>query len=169
MADKLAKQFPRPSANTQYKDDFKKKKEQEEGKPLHVDYKNEEPYNNPLTEEQLDEALAGFAGSSPGPDHMHYDLIKKMARTEKLLEVYEHIWKTGAFPIEWTEAIVIPILKPGKDAKQSENYRVISLTSCLWKIMERMVNKRLVHVLDEKTSYLSNNMGSEKLGSQKMY
>jgi hypothetical protein len=51
---------------------------------------------------------------------------------------------------QWTEAIVIHILKPGKDAIQPENYRPISLTSCLCKIMERMVNKRLVNVLDER-------------------
>jgi hypothetical protein len=69
-------------------------KRQEEGKPLHVDYKNEEPYNSPLTEEELDEVLAGCAGSSPDPDHKHYqDFIKKMTRTKKLklLEVFEQI------------------------------------------------------------------------------
>jgi hypothetical protein len=72
----------------------------------------------------LDEALPRWAGSSPGPDHIHYEFIKEMSRTEllKLLEVYEHIWKTGSYPKEWTEAIVIPILKSGKDAKQPENY-----------------------------------------------
>jgi hypothetical protein len=82
MTDELAKQFSRASGSTQYKDDFKK--EQEEGKPLHVDYKNEEPYNSPQTKEELDEALAGCAGPSPDPDHIHYEFIKKMARTEKL-------------------------------------------------------------------------------------
>jgi hypothetical protein len=107
MADELAKQFSRASASTQYKDDFKRKKEQEEEKPLHVDFKYEELYYSPLTEEELNE-------------HTLYDFIKKMARTEKLklLEVYEQIWKTGTFPKKWTEAIVIPILKPCKDAKQ---------------------------------------------------
>jgi hypothetical protein len=95
--------------STQYKDDFKKKKEHEEGKPLHDDYKNE----------KLDEALARWAESSPGLDQIHYKFIKKMARTQKLqlLEVYEQIWKTGAFAKEWTEAILIHILKSGKDAE----------------------------------------------------
>jgi hypothetical protein len=75
----------------------------------------------------LDEALLGCVGSSPGPDHIHYDFIKKMARTEKLklLEVYGQIWKTGTSLKEWTEAIVIPILKPRKDAKQPENGHII--------------------------------------------
>jgi hypothetical protein len=72
----------------------------------------------------LNEVLAGCAGSSSGPDPIHYDFIKKMARTEKLklLEVYEQILKTGTFPKEWMEAIVILVLKPGKDTKQPENY-----------------------------------------------
>jgi hypothetical protein len=108
IVDKLTKQFSRASASTQYIDDLNKK-EHEEGKPLHDDYKNE----------KLDEALAGCAGSSPGPDQIHYKFIKKMARTEKLqlLEVYEQIWKTGAFVKEWTEAILIHIQKSGKDTE----------------------------------------------------
>jgi hypothetical protein len=51
MVDELAKQFIFKSQySTKYKDDCKKKKEQEEEKPLNVDYKNKEPYS-PLTEE----------------------------------------------------------------------------------------------------------------------
>jgi hypothetical protein len=44
---------------------------------------------------------------------MDHDLIKKMARTEKLKlqEAFEKNWKTGAFPKEWTKTILIPILK----------------------------------------------------------
>jgi hypothetical protein len=45
---------------------------------------------------------------------------------------------------------VIPILKPGKDPKVTDSYKLISLTSCLCKLMERMVNRRLVHILEEK-------------------
>jgi hypothetical protein len=98
MADELAKQILRASASTQYKDDYEKNKEHEVGKPLHVDYKIKEPYNSLMTEDELDEAQAECAGSSPGLDHIHYDFIKKMAnRTEKLklLEVYEQILLDG--------------------------------------------------------------------------
>jgi hypothetical protein len=61
--DKLAMQFAKTS-DTQ---EFRRKMDQEEKLPIQVDYGNEEPYNSPLTEEELDEALAGCAGSSPGP------------------------------------------------------------------------------------------------------
>jgi hypothetical protein len=45
---------------------------------------------------------------------------------------------------------VIPILKPGKDPNEPESYRSISLTSCICKIIERMVNKRLIFILEDR-------------------
>ena len=45
-------------------------------------------------------------------------------------------------------AIVIPLLKPGKDHTDPSNYRPIALTSCLCKLMEKLVNKRLMWFLE---------------------
>ena len=49
----------------------------------------------------------------------------------------------------YQEATVIPIPKPGKDSKNPSNYRPISLTSCLCKTMERMINTKLVWFLEK--------------------
>ena len=51
-------------------------------------------------------------------------------------------WASGHFPLSRSQAIVIPIKKPGKDNTDSKNYRPIALTSCTCKTMERMINKR---------------------------
>uniref|UniRef100_A0A1Y1LYI2 Reverse transcriptase domain-containing protein n=1 Tax=Photinus pyralis TaxID=7054 RepID=A0A1Y1LYI2_PHOPY len=51
-------------------------------------------------------------------------------------------------PREWKKAIVVPIPKPGKDPLFSKNYRPISLTSCLGKLLEKMVNVRLQFYLE---------------------
>jgi hypothetical protein len=69
MVDKLAMQF----AKTIVTHKSSEKKDQKEKEPIQVDYGNEEPYNSTLTEEEMDEALAGCAGSSPGLDHIHYE------------------------------------------------------------------------------------------------
>ena len=53
-----------------------------------------------------------------------------------------------SFPSTWRKATVIPISKPGKDPLNPNNYRPIALTSCLCKVMERMVNNRLVWYLE---------------------
>jgi hypothetical protein len=37
-----------------------------------------------LTEEEMDEALASCAGPSPGPDHIHYEFIKKNGQTRNI-------------------------------------------------------------------------------------
>ena len=47
------------------------------------------------------------------------------------------------------EGTVIAIPKPGKDSKNLSNYRPISMTSCLCKTIERMINTRLVWFLEK--------------------
>ncbi|KAG8174057.1 hypothetical protein JTE90_016742 [Oedothorax gibbosus] len=82
---------------------------------------------------------------------------KKEERTNKyktLLKLYNRIWNDKVFPTSWQRAIVIHIAKPGKDPQDAGNYRPIVLTSCLCKLMERMVNARLVYCLEEKVYYL---------------
>ncbi|GBN51097.1 putative RNA-directed DNA polymerase from transposon X-element, partial [Araneus ventricosus] len=54
------------------------------------------------------------------------------------------------YPSQWHEAIVIPILKPGKDPSNPLHYRPIALTSCLCKTFERMVNARLIYELEKE-------------------
>ena len=51
-------------------------------------------------------------------------------------------------------ALVSPFLKPGKGPTLPSSYRPIALTSCLCKLMEIMVNTRLVSFL-ERTGVLS--------------
>ena len=57
---------------------------------------------------------------------------------------------TGRFPAQWRAASVIPIPKPGKDHSDPLSYRPIALTSCLCKILERMINQRLIWYLEKK-------------------
>ena len=63
--------------------------------------------------------------------------------TCKLLEIFNHSWAAGTLTQTWREATMILILKKGKYPKQAAGYRPISLTSCVWKTMERVVNQRL--------------------------
>ena len=63
-----------------------------------------------------------------------------------LLTIFNYIWQTQHFPTNWKTALIIPILKPGKIASDPKSYRPISLTSCICKTFERMVNRRsMVH------------------------
>ena len=65
-----------------------------------------------------------------------------------LLKTFNDIWETGNIPKSWKEATIIPIPKPGKDNTNPNNYRPISLTGCICKTLERMINERLVWYLE---------------------
>ncbi|GBL82162.1 hypothetical protein AVEN_252358-1 [Araneus ventricosus] len=108
-------------------------------------------YNTPFTFEELKIALDKSRPTSPGPDKTHYNMIKNLSENSMrtLLLLYNIIWLKECFPVAWRESVVIPIPKPGKDPQVPNNYRPIALTSCLCKLMERMVNSRLVHSLEE--------------------
>jgi hypothetical protein len=76
--------------------------------------------------------------------------------------MYEDIWSKGNFPKKWRSVTVIPILKPGKNPTNAESYRPISLMSCLCKVLERIVNKRLVYILEERNLLPSQQYGFRK-------
>lgn len=65
-----------------------------------------------------------------------------------MLHLFNKCWKKKKAPSIWKKAIVIPILKPGKDANSPASYRPISLTSCVAKLMERLVGNRLQYWLE---------------------
>ncbi|GFU20775.1 probable RNA-directed DNA polymerase from transposon X-element [Trichonephila clavipes] len=70
-------------------------------------------------------------------------------RSKKQKQMLSEVWKEHCFTSSWREAIVIPILKPGKAATDPLSYRPIALTSCFCKTFERMINTRLVYVLEK--------------------
>ena len=77
-------------------------------------------------------------------------MIKNLTNLGKthLLNFYNKIWNNDLFPQSFGHAILIPIGKPGKELIYSENFRPIALTNCLCKLMERIINKRLVWELE---------------------
>ena len=68
---------------------------------------------------------------SPGADGVSNEMIKNLgtAARAKLLQIFNTSWSTGNIPQVWREAIMIPLLKSGKDGNTVSNYRPISLTS----------------------------------------
>lgn len=66
-------------------------------------------------------------------------------------------------PPDWKTATIIPILKPGKPPHLPGSYCPISLTSCLGKVMEKMVNNRLTLHLDPNGLIPKTQAGSTRL------
>ncbi|GFT33015.1 probable RNA-directed DNA polymerase from transposon X-element [Trichonephila clavipes] len=55
---------------------------------------------------------------------------------------------TGYFPNAWKTAVVIPILKPGKNPKLADSHRPISLLPILSKLAEKIISARLNDYLE---------------------
>lgn len=67
-----------------------------------------------------------------------------------LLDAYNVVWTTGNYPDGWRRSLVTAIPKKGSKSMEPDDYRPISLTSCIGKVMERMINRRLSTILREK-------------------
>ena len=58
----------------------------------------------------------------------------------------------GTVPSRWKVAKVIPLHKKG-DKALANNYRPISLLTCLSKILEKIVQKHLIQFLQKKQHF----------------
>ena len=122
-------------------------------------------FGDNLTRNELRQALRKIKQKkAPGPDKIHGEMLKRLgaAGKEALLHLINLSWKSGQVPRAWKTAHIIPIPKPGKDHKLASSYRPISLTSCVGKVAERMVNRRLYWFLET-----TNNLGKNQAGFRK--
>jgi Reverse transcriptase (RNA-dependent DNA polymerase)/Endonuclease-reverse transcriptase len=164
IANALADHFSNNSSTNKYHPSFKEIKQQSESREITIDLNHLADYNEEFTEEEFDFALNECKGSSPGPDQIEYDLIKQLNRDtqQKILTAFNRIWKDGTFPAEWQTATVVAVPKPGKDPEKVDSYHPIALTSCLCKLMERIVNKRLVWFLEQNSCIREEQFGFRK-------
>ena len=68
-------------------------------------------------------------------------------------------WLKGELPKAWRIAIIKPLLKKGKPADEVSSYRPVSLTSCIGKLAERMINARLYWWLESNKIVNSHQAG----------
>ena len=150
VANEIGNSFSKNSSPTNYTKAFQKHKSNEEKKPLDFSADFETVYNKNFSMEELKSCIADLSLTTPGPDEIHNTLLQHLP-TETvylLLDIFNNIWKEKVFPEAWRKASVIPIPKPGKDHSNPTNYRPIALTSCLCKLMEKLVNQRLIWFLE---------------------
>ncbi|GFT76744.1 probable RNA-directed DNA polymerase from transposon X-element, partial [Trichonephila clavipes] len=147
VANLIGKTFASVSSSDSYSPAFQATKNRLERTPINFRCRQPFPYNCDFDMFALKRALSSAHNTSPGPDGISYVLLRHLSEDSlvSLLYLFNRIWREQVYPTQWQEAIVIPILKPGKDPKNPLSYRPIALTSCLCKTLERMVNARLVY------------------------
>ena len=85
---------------------------------------------------------------SPGVDGISPKLLLEIVEqiSIPLATVFNLSIEEGVVPLEWKEANIIPLFKKGSRSK-SENYRPVSLTSVVCKLLERLIKDHLVDFL----------------------
>ena len=85
---------------------------------------------------------------SPGVDGIPPKLLLEIVEqiSIPLATVFNLSLEEGIVPLEWKEANIIPLFKTGSRNK-SENYRPVSLTSVICKLLERLIKDHLVDFL----------------------
>lgn len=85
-----------------------------------------------------------------GPDGIHPHVLQKTANAMSipLAHIFQQSLDTGEVPEDWRSANITPIHKKGDRAEPS-NYRPVSLTSQVCKVMETFIRDKIVDHLAE--------------------
>lgn len=112
-----------------------------------------EPYETPLeteeiepTKEEVETAIRSFSsGKSPGDDGITHEMISSMGENavNAFHQLILNIWRTKKFPTQWKIARIVFLMKPGAAKGTLKQFRPIGLSSCLSKILERILHSRI--------------------------
>ena len=85
-----------------------------------------------------------------GPDNTPPTFLKALGplALQELLSIFNESFRHANNPRIWRVAIIILILKAGKLPSEVASYRPISLTSCVVKLLERMIADRLYYIAE---------------------
>lgn len=88
---------------------------------------------------------------SSGPDDIDIKMLHELLDNMliPITRILQKTFNSGTLPKDWLDAIVTPVFKKGSHNK-AENYRPISLTSIVCKVLESILKKKIVkHFVDQ--------------------
>lgn len=121
--------------------------------------------NVPFTSEEIAKAINNLNNcKTPGNDQILNEYI--ISTKDKMLPIYvllfNTILKSGIIPDVWTTGTIMPIYKNKGDRDNPENYRPITILSCLGKLFTSVLNQRLNSFLDFNIILSENQAGFRK-------
>ena len=103
---------------------------------------------------------------STGVDGISPKILKEIVEqiSMQLAYVFNMSLQEGIVPLEWKEANIIPLFKKGSRNK-SVNYRPVSLTSVICKLLETIIRDHMMdfllkHTLINHSQHQASNLGS---------
>ena len=90
------------------------------------------------------------SSTATGPDKVAYPMLKRLPRSgmDLLLHIFNLSWSSHSFSSIWNTSSIIPIHKIGKPLDSSASFWLISFTSWVSKLFERIILSRLLFFLE---------------------
>ncbi|XP_026479951.1 uncharacterized protein LOC113386381 [Ctenocephalides felis] len=103
--------------------------------------------------DEIEKAIKHSANTSPGIDNIHYIMLFHLPDNAKtyLTNLFNDFVIKNFIPPDWKTQIIVPILKPNKNALDANSYRPIALSSCICKTFERVIKGRLEWLLENES------------------
>lgn len=105
-------------------------------------YESEEMELKKQISEEVSQAIKNLKKkSAAGCDGINYEIIKNQPKEviKMITTLFNQFINKGIIPEAWSEYVVCLIPKPG-----SLGFRPIAMANCIFKIMEKMINNRLM-------------------------
>ena len=115
-------------------------------------YPYNEAINLPITIGEITEAVVALQNNkSPGSDKILNEHIKSTLSSllPIYLKLFNIIFDNGIFPESWVLGNIIPIYKNEGKVQNPENYRPITLLSCVGKLFTRIISNWLTKYAEE--------------------
>ena len=101
---------------------------------------------------------------SLGLDGISTDILKALPYNiiAAITQIFNQCLTDGYFPTKFKTAKIVPVYKKKGSRSKKENYRPVSLLSCLSKILEKLVSKRIVSFLHKQNFFSKFQFGFRK-------
>lgn len=119
---------------------------------------------SPVTSVEIEQIIMSLKSSnSTGVDEISSTLLKQIYKTilNPLTSLFNISISSGIYPDVYKTSKLIPIFKKG-DRSEVNNYRPVSLLCTISKVLERVVNNRLLHHLNNHNIIVPNQYGFRK-------
>lgn len=135
--------------------------------PAPLPRSTDDPLIDNITPLDISLELRNIKNSAPGPDQITYNILRQLPpkALNYLGELYTGSLRLGHTPKRWKHSHILLFPKPGKDASDPQNYRPISLTTTLAKLMEKVLVSRL-HVYMRNRNLIPTTQAGFRPGAQ---
>ena len=128
---------------------------------------NNSDLNSEFTMEELDDVVDRLkCKKACGVDNIINEFIKYSSHEMRsaLVRLFNLILNSGIVPTEWCISLIQPLYKNKGSKLDANNYRVISLISCIGKVFTQLINRRLENFIHQNDI-----LGQEQAGFRSFF